>query len=86
MMVCRLSHKNSFKAFFAQSTDFIFFRIFTQTRTRWHKQGINSLIAKELRACTCLSNTYTTRTRVVHVSFICHVRVQPTRTRSYITD
>ena len=39
----------------------IFFRIKRQTRTCLGKLLLSILMVKELRACTCLSNTYMSR-------------------------
>ena len=43
----------------------IFFRIKCQTRTRPIKTFVIVLMPNKLRACICLSNMYTTHTRVV---------------------
>ena len=47
-----------------------FFRIKRQTRTCSGKLLLSILMVRKLRACTCLSNTYITRTWVVMLYFL----------------
>ena len=50
-----------------------FFRIKRPTHTRSEKSPLTILKVRDLKACTCLSNTYTTYTHHIHALCVCGV-------------